>query len=106
MLQDETKVRWHVRMIEKKNLVTVNEHDLDFHICTQEDFDEFYPPSEEAATFVKYLKQDKGLYCIDSDQDLKVRGQNEVDSDALVIDFKPCFSSVDSKCADQTLEEL
>ena len=51
--QDEMKVQWQVKMNEKVSLNTVKSVDLDFHICTQADFEEFYPVAPEDAQFLE-----------------------------------------------------
>lgn len=99
VLQDQTRVQWRVRMLEKENLVSVREVELDFHICTQDDFDQFYPVVEENHSFLQTLKEQKALYCINADQELKLRGESTVSCNALYIDYKQCVSSESNKCA-------
>lgn len=40
---------------------------LDFHKCTDKDFEDFAPPSKDTANLFKQLREDpdRGLFCLD-----------------------------------------
>ena len=84
----------------------VSQTPLDFHLCTQEDYDSFYKISINDVVFAQELLEKKVLYCIDQGQDIVVRGSGEIDSVALNIDFTTCDRSKGGACASKSLKDL
>ena len=102
---DPDFVRYQVFLEVRRNLQIVRQDILDYHLCTQDDFDSFYDISINNAGFAKQLLQDQILFCIDED-DLVIRGADEIDSVALNIDYTTCDRSKGGKCAEMTKESL
>ena len=65
------------------------------HMCTDEDYAEFYPISEVSDTNLKEIRNDpeRGFYCPDwnAEDDYEIYGQ-EIDDDykRLEVIFMPC----------------
>jgi hypothetical protein len=84
-------------MIENDGDVDLEVLELDLHICTDEDFDSFYPPSKNTVQKFELLKTEKTMICINQEDsngdplDLRVWGKNEVEHHRrLDISFMPC----------------
>jgi hypothetical protein len=103
ILRDDSKIEWDVYIDEMKDLQVVKSTPINYHICTEEDYDDFYPVVEQDSEFLKKLRDSAALYCIDADQPLLIRGTNEIDSSNLNIDLKPCSHDM---CANDDLDSL
>jgi hypothetical protein len=57
---------------------------------------------------VEELREKEVLWCIDRDQELAIRGMDEIDSVSLNVDLMPCKPSElnNYTCSDQTLDQL
>ena len=80
---------------------------MDVELCTQEDFDEFYPIVSKSENFLKELKTKEVLYCVKQEELFLIRGMDEIDSVVLNIDLIPCLNSFDNmSCVPQDLDDL
>lgn len=93
MLQNETVLEWRVSIDTYKSLEKISEVELKIHICSSEDFAQFYPVTVQDAELLQKLKDGQALYCIDDEQELLIRGTGEIDSANLNIDLVPCRST-------------
>ena len=57
---------WDVKVV---NIVGGNENrketPMAFHICTDEDYDEFFPPNIDAKPEFERMREKKQMYCLD-----------------------------------------
>lgn len=106
VLQNENRVEWNVYLEERQNLKIIDTVPVDTHKCTPEELDSFYEVTADDKAFFQELKDLEALYCLDPNHQIDVRGQNEIDSVALNIDFVPCNKTKSAACARQTLEGL
>ena len=70
LLNDPAYVKWYFRKWGKKDGVSY-EKLLQPHICTDEDYAEFFTISEQSAIFLKEIREDprRDFYCIDWDDE-------------------------------------
>lgn len=87
---DADKVEWNVHIEERKNLEIVNTIPLKTHRCGTEDFDKFYPISEDQSKIYANLRAKESLFCINKEEILKIQGHDEIDSIALNVDYIAC----------------
>ena len=52
---DLSRIEWVVTLDEYKNLKVQNTRHLKFHVCTSEDFDEYYPIVDQDSAFLEDL---------------------------------------------------
>ena len=68
LLRDPSMLMWDVKVI---NIVGGSEnrieYPLGFHVCTDEDFAEFYEPNVDTLGEFERLKNKQRLYCLDDD---------------------------------------
>jgi hypothetical protein len=76
---------------------------LDYHICEEEDFDDFYPVASASSFFLDGLKKKRALFCLD-EQELTIRGIDELDSIAINFNFNACPEC--NKTMEETREYL
>ena len=87
-------VKWLIRFWGKKGGVPF-ERNLKMHMCTDEDYAEFYPISEASDSNLEEIRNDpeRGFYCPDwnAEDDYEIYGQ-EIDDDykRLEVIFMPC----------------
>ncbi len=85
---------------------TISNIFLNFHKCTDADYDEFYPVSESEKDFYEKLRSQKTLYCIEAGQDMLIRGSSPMDFNALDIVLSPCKTNITEKtCLNNTLDK-
>jgi len=84
-------------MIENDGNEDLDVQELELHICTKEDFTNFYPPSKGTVDKFEILKNEESMYCINQEDangdpiDLNIWGKNEVEHHRrLDISFMPC----------------
>ena len=77
-----------------------------FHKCTEEDYASFYETRRSDLEMLSQLKENGVLKCMDNDQELEIRGGDEVDSVVLNIDYVRCDKDSGGKCNKLTLEKL
>jgi hypothetical protein len=84
-------------MIENDGHEELDVQELDLHICTEEDFNSFYPPSKTTVDKFELLRNDNSMLCLNQTDsngdpvDLRIWGKNEVEHHRrLDISFMPC----------------
>jgi hypothetical protein len=79
-IEDTNYVQWEVSVLEFVNKKRTNKINLKTHKCTQEDYDQFYPPAKIHQSAIKNIRESNfGLYCIDSGQNLTISGFDSFD---------------------------
>jgi hypothetical protein len=105
-LDDYSRIQWEVTIKTKKDQKTVEETHLEFSTCSDEDYADFFPVVQRNSHFLDYLKKENILKCIDRNQVLQIKGENNIDAAYININLKPCKPSADKKCADYSLHGL
>lgn len=105
-LIDESRVEWKISLDTYKDLQIVNKQIIDVHVCRQDDFDKFYPVVQENNDFLQLLRKQDALFCLNDDQDIEIRGKDEIDGVILNMDLIPCQETPTKKCANDTLRSL
>ena len=86
------------------NFLKAGDSNINFHKCTDADYDEFYPISESEKGLFNKFRSLYALYCIDAGQDMLIRGNSYMDYNALDIQMNPCFPNETAKtCLNSTL---
>ena len=95
LLNDPRYVKILMRMSGRRN-GELQETILDYHLCTDEDFESFAPPTLDASRVLNSIQNDpeRGLYCFDWDKlgdTIEIWGISQYE-DFLYIDFEllPC----------------
>ena len=91
---DPKYVKWIFRMYGKRNGVWWQEL-LPYHVCTEEDYAEFYPAEINSIDKLKSIKEDpkRGMLCIDwnDERPFMIGGrENDIDYSRLDIVLTPC----------------
>ena len=71
------------------NTLLVDEYKLESHECNEEDWKDFYKSRKSNEKVFEKIKEKSGFYCIDSQEELVIRGQN-VDYVSLNIYLVAC----------------
>ena len=67
------------------------------HVCTDEDFENFYPIEKNSAKYVESLKQDNHWFCFNwKTTDFDIAGDWKLDPDYETIEVRlsPCASKI------------
>ena len=69
-----------------------NQKILDYHVCTSEDWKEFYPVAEKSKQLFDEIEQGegRGFYCFDWNDDFEIYGDETQDSKYVEIFLLPC----------------
>jgi hypothetical protein len=97
-LEDPDFVTYEVNLDRFTNLLIEERIPIPFHKCTEEDFATFYGVRRSDKNMFKKLKDKGVLNCMDIDQELVIRGGDEVDSIILNIDYVRCDKKSGGKC--------
>lgn len=106
ILDSAEYVEWHVYLETRKNLEVIDTQKLSLHRCDENDRKRFYAVSSDNANFLDELFAKQILYCIDTTQQLRIRGTDEIDSVALNLDYIGCNQSSSPGCINHTLADL
>ena len=91
---DPKYVKWIFRKYGKRDGVWYQEL-LPYHVCTEEDYAEFYPVEINSANKLKSIKEDpiRGMLCLDwnDNKPLEIGGrENDINYTRLDIVLAPC----------------
>ena len=93
-------------MRESYRFISFKKISLNFHKCTDADYDEFYPVSESEKDLYENFRSVQALYCIEAGQDMLIRGSSSMDFNALDIFLSPCKPNITEKtCLNNTLDK-
>jgi hypothetical protein len=73
---DPDYVEWQVSVKETIGGIETA-RSLSWHPCTKEDYASFYEPSRKAVGILQRLKDRGSLRCLDPDQDISIRGEDD-----------------------------
>jgi hypothetical protein len=68
---------------------------LNYHVCTDEDYESFYPPSKDSLTEFSRLKENRVLFCLDDFDkqpvEVEIFGENDTqDHQRFEFNLLPC----------------
>ena len=80
-----------MRLENRDRGVTQDPQLLDFHLCTPEELDEFYPPAQSASALVERYKQDNtSLFCLNDWSSLSLSGDINTKNMMINLVVEPC----------------
>jgi hypothetical protein len=80
---------------------------IGYHVCTDEDYDEFFPPSNGYDTSFERQKKAKGLFCLDPFP-IEIWGNNDAtqfEHQRLDLNFLPCQLNTKNETCSSTLQQ-
>ena len=104
--RDSNYVRFNVFLETRKNLEIMSQIELGYHVCNDHDFSSFYKFDDKDVAMKDELLTNQVMYCLDDGQDVFLRGEDEIDSVALNIDFTTCDRTKGGQCARNSLTDL
>ncbi len=89
---DPRYVRQYLRYIDNNLDGTLFGTSIPYHMCTEEDYKDFYPPSKRSKDLLQSIKDDpeRGLYCIDDGYKMTINGRQPTNYTTFEILFLPC----------------
>ena len=89
---DTRYMKQYLRMTEKDVNGSVNATSVPYHICNDEDYEMFYPPTKRAKEILMSIKEspDRRLYCVDDSIDKTIWGRQPTNFRTLEIIWMPC----------------
>ena len=91
-LDDPRYVKTLVRLRQQEDGVGSYQRLLDYHECTSDELNEFYPVSKSSEKLLQSITEDpnRSFYCIDWTDDLEIYGDLAQDSSFIEIFLTPC----------------
>lgn len=93
-MNDAQYVSWFVHHIngDQKGIYE-NSKLIDFHLCDEHDYAEFYEPRSQDKTVLDFIKENDGLYCLDREQEKDIfinSGFSSSNYQEIFIGLWPC----------------
>ena len=107
VIDDPAYVYWKVALNTYKNLNIVDRVDLGVRKCTEGDWAQFYEFNDFDQKTVNFYKEIDAFYCIERDEPILIRGENDLDSSQIEINLYGCNSLEENhNCSHTSLQDL